>query len=39
MPPWQYRMLHSEARLTAPDIKALCDWSELEAARLVQGGS
>ena len=39
MPPWQYRMLHSEARLTAPDIRALCDWSEREAARLVQGGS
>ena len=39
MPPWQYRLLHSEARLSAPDVIALCDWSEHEAARLVQGGS
>ena len=39
MPPWQYRLMHSEARLSGPDIVALCDWSANEAARLVQGGS
>jgi len=39
MPPWQYRLLHSEARLSAADVMALCGWSEHEAARLVQGGS
>ena len=37
MPPWQYRMMHSEARLSATDIGALCAWSEHEAARLVEG--
>jgi hypothetical protein len=36
MPPWPYRMMHSEARLAATDITALCAWSEHEAARLVE---
>ena len=39
MPPWQYRIMHSEARLSPTDIAGLCDWSQREAARLVQGGS
>jgi Haem-binding domain len=39
MPPWQYRMMHSEARLSDTDTIALCDWSQREAQRLVQGGS
>ena len=39
MPPWQYRMLHSEARLSEMDITALCQWTQREAARLVQGGA
>ena len=38
MPPWQYRMMHSRARLSAPDVSELCDWSQHEAERLVQGG-
>jgi cytochrome c len=37
MPPWQYRMMHSEARLSGTDIGALCAWSEHEATRLVEG--
>lgn len=39
MPPWQYRMLHPEARLSETDTTALCQWGQREAARLVQGGS
>ena len=39
MPPWQYRMLHPEARLPERDIAALCQWTQREAERLVQGGS
>jgi hypothetical protein len=39
MPPWQYRMMHSDARLSETDVTALCDWSQREAQRLVQGGS
>ena len=39
MPPWPYRMLHSEARLSADDVTALCTWSQHEATRLVQEGS
>src|SRR5262245_55946039 len=38
MPPWQYRMLHSDARLSRTDIQALCEWTNLEATRLTQGG-
>jgi hypothetical protein len=36
MPPWPYRMMHSEARLAANDITALCAWTEHEAERLVE---
>ena len=39
MPPWQYRMLHPEARLSTHDVEELCGWSRREAARLAQGGS
>ena len=39
MPPWQYRVMHSDARLSETDITALCDWSQREAQRLVEGGS
>ena len=39
MPLWQYRMTHPEARLSTADITAICDWSQHEATRLVQGGS
>ena len=39
MPPWQYRLLHAEARVTATEISELCAWTEREAARLVHGGS
>jgi hypothetical protein len=38
MPPWQYRLLHSEARLSGTDVTALCGWSQHEATRLVLGG-
>ena len=37
MPPWQYRLMHPGARLSATEISALCAWSQDEAARLTQG--
>jgi cytochrome c len=37
MPPWPYRMMHPQARLSSTDVTALCAWGENEAARLVQG--
>ena len=36
MPPRQYRMFHSAARLSATDVSDLCDWTRLEGDRLVQ---
>ena len=39
MPPWQYRLLHPEARLSTADVTMLCNWTQLEANRLVNGGS
>ena len=39
MPLWQYRFLHSEARLSDMDVAELCAWSRREATRLTQGGS
>jgi Haem-binding domain len=38
MPPWPYRMLHPDARLSVIDVEALCEWTQLEATRLTQGG-
>jgi hypothetical protein len=37
MPPWQYRLMHPGARLSATDVSALCAWTKDEAARLTQG--
>jgi hypothetical protein len=39
MPLPRYLMLHHEARLSQADISQLCSWSQVEATRLVQGGS
>jgi hypothetical protein len=39
MPPWQYQLVHSEARLSALDVTALCMWTQQETARLLAGGS
>ena len=39
MPPWQYRWLHPDARLTTTEIDGLCTWARQEAERLTQGGS
>jgi hypothetical protein len=39
MPPWQYRVLHPGARLSAADLTSLCIWSQHEATRLVEGGT
>jgi hypothetical protein len=36
MPPWQYRMMHPQARLSTTDVATLCAWSQAEATRLVQ---
>jgi cytochrome c len=37
MPPWQYRIMHPAARLSATDLATLCTWTQDEATRLVQG--
>ena len=37
MPPWQYRITHRQARLSATDVATLCGWTQSEATRLVQG--
>jgi hypothetical protein len=37
MPPWQYRLMHPGARLSATEVSALCTWSRDEAARLTKG--
>jgi heme-binding protein len=37
MPPWQYRLMHPGARLSAPEVSALCAWTQDEAARLMKG--
>jgi Haem-binding domain len=37
MPPWQYRLMHPGARLSATEVSALCAWSQDEAVRLTQG--
>jgi heme-binding protein len=39
MPPWRYRLAHSDARLSSADVSELCAWTRHEADRLVQGGS
>ena len=39
MPPWQYRLLHPDARLATKDIDDLCAWSRREAERLTKGES
>ena len=36
MPPWQYRLMHPGARLSATEVSALCAWTQKEAARLTQ---
>ncbi len=37
MPPWPYRVMHGEARLSSSDVATLCAWSEDEATHLVEG--
>jgi hypothetical protein len=37
MPPWQYRLMHPGAGLSATEVSALCAWTQDEAARLTQG--
>jgi Haem-binding domain len=39
MPPWQYRLMHFDARLSTTDVAAMCVWSQDEATRLMQGGT
>jgi cytochrome c len=39
MPPWQYRLMHFDARLSSTDVAAMCAWSQREATRLMQGGT
>ena len=36
MPPWPYRVMHAEARLSTNDVAALCAWSQDEATHLIQ---
>ena len=37
MPPWKYRLMHPDARLSATEVVTFCAWSQYEANRLVQG--
>jgi hypothetical protein len=39
MPPWQYRLMHPDARLSPRQLEELCGWSREESARLTQEGS
>ena len=39
MPPWQYRLMHFDARLSRTDVAAMCVWSQREATRLAHGGT
>ena len=39
MPPWQYRLLHADARLSSRESGDLCDWTRRESARLTEEGS
>jgi len=35
MPPWPYRVMHGDARLSDNDVATLCAWSEEEATHLI----
>jgi len=37
MPPWKYRLMHPDARVSAAEAVTFCAWSQYEANRLVQG--
>ena len=36
MPPWQYRLMHPVARLSATEVSTLCAWTQKEAAHLME---
>src|SRR5262245_61966049 len=36
MPPWQYRLMHPVARLSATEVSTLCAWTQEEAAHLMK---
>src|SRR5262245_62062507 len=36
MPPWQYRLMHPGARLSATEVSTLCAWTREEAAHLMK---
>jgi hypothetical protein len=38
MPHDQYLWLHREARLSAEDVKLLCDWADTEKVKIKDGG-
>ncbi len=37
MPPWYYRLFHSDARLSDSEIKTLSDWASGQRIRLLRG--
>ncbi len=37
MPPWDYRLVHSDARLSQAQVSLLTKWAEQERQKLVQG--
>lgn len=39
MPPWQYRLLHPDGRISPRQVTELCNWSQDESARLAKEGS
>lgn len=36
MPLWQYTLIHRDARLSEPQIEALCSWTAAELERLLE---
>jgi hypothetical protein len=38
MPLWQYRIIHTDARLSDGEIAAVCAWTQAEAAKLTGAG-
>ena len=38
MPPFQYRIIHGEARLSEQEIATICAWTRDESARLTRTG-
>ena len=38
MPPWQYTLMHRDARLSDVEVNAVFQWTQTERLRLITGG-